>query len=140
MFGLAATTSHIACGFGITAAAGHPPNAFFEIQKHPPIMQSNISGTTGAAAAVQQQRTSHRPIYTGGTPVVCVLCYPFSTCDTPRISSQPHPERESCMIYCMTPTFSLQLRALPSIIQQQYTPGTRYNRGSGEYNRPLNAI
>lgn len=54
LFGLAATSSRIACSPGITTEA-HPPSTPFELQKHPCRIQSNSSGTS-ASAAVQQQR------------------------------------------------------------------------------------
>ena len=48
--------------------------------------------TRAAQAAVQHNhRTLHRLIYMGA-PV-----YPFATCNTPGISSLPHPEEEPCM-------------------------------------------
>ena len=83
MFCLAATSSHITYNLGITAAAAaaHPPNTSFEFHEHPRRIQSNSSRTTAAAsaAAAQQQRTSHRLIYSGGTPVFCVLPFKLAT-------------------------------------------------------------
>ena len=59
MFGLAATSSHIAHNLGITAAAAaaHTPKTSFESQKHPRTIQRNSSGKTAAAAT----RTSGHP-------------------------------------------------------------------------------
>lgn len=128
-FGLAATSNQVAYKLGITAA-GYPsgsrssPRTIALIFRNirPEYNINSSSGSTIAAAAIQQQRTSHRLIYTREERLCPV--FPLSTTPPDCKSTASRIPKGKHHVFCMYVRVYWYIPVLYDMVSSRYEMGS----------------